>query len=89
MTACLCRPRTESFQELVFLGGERRPHFELLRCRQHALKAARVEGDKGFEVAGHGGGHVQGVQRPELFPARTEVADQSCGTLRNEISLQF
>jgi hypothetical protein len=62
MTARLCRPRAESFQELVFFGGERWPHFEFLRRRQHALKTTRVERDKGFEIARHGGGHMKGVQ---------------------------
>src|SRR5665213_2538843 len=61
MTARLCRPRTESFQELVFLGGEGRPNFEFLRRRQDALKTVRVERDKGFKIARDGGGNVQSL----------------------------
>ena len=58
MTARLCRPRTESFQELIFLSSKRRPHFEFLRGGEDALITAGVERDEGFKIARHGGGHV-------------------------------
>jgi hypothetical protein len=59
-----------------------------LCCRKNALITARVKRDKGFEIARHGG-HVNGVERTEFFPARAKVDDQSGGPAGDNISLQF